>query len=98
MSTEKLQGRNRAFENRGSLEIHIETLVLHGFEHLDRAELDRVVEVALTQLISEEGAPLSLSNNGHFESLDGGTFTNRTNAGPQDIGSQIALAIYRSIG
>jgi hypothetical protein len=98
MNTEKLPGMDKAFENRGPLQIHIEELMLHGFDHLDHAELGRVVEGALYQLISERGAPSSLSQSGHFESLDGGTFATRPNEHSQDIGGQIALAIYRSIG
>lgn len=81
-----------------NLELHIEELVLHGIEPLDRTELGAAVEAALTQLLAAHGVPPSLQQGGAMTAVDGGTFTARAGAGAQEIGGRIARAIYKSLG
>ncbi len=94
-------GRNKGehpAQDATSLELHIEELVLHGFDHLDRAELGTVVEQALNQLFTERGVPPALKQGGSIDSLDGGRFTAQPDTGAHEVGGQIAQAIYRSFG
>lgn len=78
------------------VELGIDEFVLHGFGHLERTELEAAVEQVLSRLFAQQGLPSSLSRGGRVDSLDGGTFTAQRCAGVQDIGGQIAQAIYRS--
>lgn len=84
--------------NAPGLDLHIDELVLHGFDHVDRWELAAAVERALAHLFAERGAPASLNQGGTRASLDGGVFAVPRGAGAQEIGGQIALAVYRSLG
>ena len=79
-------------------ELRIDELVLHGFGHLNRAELGAGVEQVLSRLFAQRDLPSSLSRGGRVDSLDGGMFTAQRGSGVRDIGGQIAQAIYRSLG
>ena len=80
------------------IDLHIEELVLQGFNHLDQAELGVRVQEALSQLFADQGLPAALNQGGQVNALDGGTFTVQPDAGAGDIAGQIAQAIYRGFG
>jgi hypothetical protein len=76
------------------LELHIEQLVLHGFEPRDRARMGTVVQQELTRLFAEQGIPPSFERGGAISHLDAGTVERSSDAKPDAIAIQIARAIY----
>ncbi|MEH2114812.1 hypothetical protein [Nostoc sp.] len=76
-----------------NVELHIEELILHGFEGGDRDRISEAVQQELTRLFAQ-GMPPSLVQGGEIGRLDGGGF--EMNAGMQSgaIGVQIAQSIY----
>lgn len=81
-------------EMKQNIEIHIEELVLHGFEHTDRFRIGTAVAGELTRLLTERGIPPSLSHNRELPRLDGGTFNLAPNTKPELFGTQVAQGIY----
>jgi len=88
-----------------NLEIHIEELVLQGFDGLsarswqgmDRARISATVQSELARLFTERGIPPSLNRGGQVTSLDGGALDIAPGSGVEAIGSQIAQALYRGL-
>ncbi|HEX6288337.1 MAG TPA: hypothetical protein VFZ66_04060 [Herpetosiphonaceae bacterium] len=85
-----------------SVDLRIDQLVLHGFDHGSAASarslIGATVERELARLLSEQGVPPGLSQEGAVARLDGGAFEVLPHAGPEAIGAQIAQAIYRGLG
>jgi hypothetical protein len=77
-----------------SLEIHIEELVLHGFAPGDRHRIGEAVERELVRLFTDQGVPASLSQGSDVARLDGGDFNVVAGSKPQEIGVQVAQALY----
>lgn len=82
----------------GNIDLHIEELVLHGFEPDDRHRIGRVFEHELGRLVAERGAPPSLARSGEVPRLDGGSFEAKPGSGAQAIGVQVARAVYGGLG
>ena len=84
-------------------EIHIEELVLRGFDNhpgsppqsMDRVRIGTVVQSELARLFTERGIPPSLNKGGQVVKLDGGTFDLAPGSGAEAIGGQIAQALYK---
>jgi len=77
-----------------NLELHIEQLVLRGFEPGDRYRIGEAVERELTRLFVEQGKPSSLAESYEVANLDGGAFEVATGAKPEVIGVQVGQAVY----
>ncbi|HEX7318189.1 MAG TPA: hypothetical protein VF297_30070 [Pyrinomonadaceae bacterium] len=77
----------------GAIKLHIEELVLHGFEPRDRAALGAALETELARLIAA-GDFDSLTNAGSVARLDGGAFEMPAHAGPEVAGTRLARAVY----
>jgi len=75
-----------------NIELHIDKLVLHGFSPGDRHRIGEAVERQLTQILTEQGMPTSLSHGGERPHINGGTFNTATNA--RTIGIKIAQSVY----
>jgi len=78
----------------GNIELHIEELVLHGFEPHDRYRIGDAVERELVRLFTEQGVPQSLANGGEIDKLDGGGFEVAPGSKAEVIGAQVARAVY----
>jgi hypothetical protein len=76
-----------------NVELHIEELVLHGFERGDRDRIGEAVQQELTQLFAQ-GVPPSLAQGGTIGRLDGGGFEMTAGMQSGAIGIQIAQSIY----
>lgn len=76
-----------------SVELHIEELVLHGFAPGDRYRIGEAVERELFRLMTERGVPPSLAG-GDASILDAGEFIVERNSAPEEIGLQVARAVY----
>lgn len=80
-----------------SIELHIEELVLEGFEQVDRHRIAEAVEQELTRLFTERGIPPSLAYGKEINRLDGGAFHIAPDSGPETIGTRVAQAVYRGL-
>jgi hypothetical protein len=84
-----------------NIKVHIEELVLHGFEPGDRHDIAAAVERELSQLLAqnftEHVAHDWLRNDLAQASVDAGSFHVAANSRPNSIGSQIALALLGGI-
>ena len=80
--------------NPGAIEVHIEELVLHGFELGDRYGIGDSVEQELARLLSEQGVPFSLRSENETDELKAPAFKPALGAKPPAIGQQIAQAVY----
>jgi len=80
--------------NPRNIKLHIEELVLHGFEQGDRYRIAEAVECELAALFAEQGAPQSLNRGGEIEHLDGGAFEAARGSKPEAIGAKVARAVY----
>lgn len=84
------------------VELHIEELVLHGFERGDRHAIADAVERELSRLLAEqfsaESIPPAFSGDegitGSGAHLDAGAFQLASNARPDAVGVQIAQTVY----
>jgi hypothetical protein len=97
MSTEKLQGREKAFENRGTLEIDIEALVLHGFPDINRKQFQSVVEGELARLFDQQQPPVVWEKFNEISHVDAGRFEFRVDQGIESAGLNVARAMYRTL-
>jgi hypothetical protein len=77
-----------------NIEIHIEELVLDGFEQADRHRIAEAAKRELTRLFTERGIPPSLARGGEINRLEGGTFQTAPASGPETIGAKVARAVY----
>jgi len=77
-----------------NIELHIEELVLHGFEAGDRQAIGEAVQGELSRLLAERGVPASLADGGELGHVDGGAFNARPGAGAESIGAQIASVVH----
>jgi hypothetical protein len=81
-----------------NIELQIEELVLHGFSPGDRYHIGQVVEHELGRMFAERGAPPSLTRSDEIPSLEGGTFKVKPGSRVEEIGAQVAQAVYRGLG
>jgi hypothetical protein len=87
------------------LEIHIEEIVLHGFDghsgvlpqSMDRSRIGAAVQSELARLFADRGVPAGLIHGGEVASLDGGEFHVAAGSRAQGIGAQIAQAVYEGL-
>jgi hypothetical protein len=78
--------------------LHIDELMLEGFEPGDRHRIAAAVEVELGRLFADEGVPPGLASGRAMPRVDAGSFDALQGARPQEIGAQVARAVYRSFG
>lgn len=74
--------------------IEIEELVLHGFPAGQRYAIAEAVERELARLVGERGVPPGLAVAQDAAWVDGGAFDAAPGARPQQIGVQVARAVY----
>jgi hypothetical protein len=74
--------------------LHIEELVLHGFDPADRYRIGAAVEAELARLFSERGVPPFLAQGGGITRLDGGSFEMVPGSTVETVGGQIARTLY----
>ncbi len=77
-----------------NVDLHIDRLVLDGFEGVDRARLGAAVEAELARIFAEQGASAALRRGGARARLDGGSFEAAPDAPADALGAQIAHAVY----
>lgn len=78
-----------------SVELHIEEVVLHGFDPANRYAIGEAIERELTRLFSEQGATTAaIRQDGKTARLDRGAFEMRAGSNAETLGMQVARAIY----
>lgn len=81
------------------LELRIDELVLHGFRPGDRYAIAEAVQRELGRLFTEAGVPPGLAaRERELFRLDAGSFEMAHAATPDAVGTQVAGALYRSLG
>ena len=77
-----------------NIELQIEELVLHGFAPGDRYRIGEAVERELARLLAQLGVPNLITSAIDEAGIDAGAFDLKPNANAQQIGAEIAGAIY----
>lgn len=77
-----------------AIELHIEELVLHGFEPGQQHVIAQAFEQALAALLAERGLPDAWAAGAELARLDAGQFQVAAGATPAFIGQQVAQALY----
>ncbi|MBE9472852.1 MAG: hypothetical protein IMY75_12175, partial [Chloroflexi bacterium] len=77
--------------------LHIEKLILHGFAPGDRPRIGAALTAELARILAEQGVPQSLAQSGDIPRLDGGRFEVGLGSGAEEIGTQVAQALYRGL-
>jgi hypothetical protein len=77
-----------------NLELNIEELVLDGFSGIDKDRLSRALHTELERLFTEEGVPASIQAGGNVARLDGGSYRAENGASAEQVGAQVARAVY----
>ncbi len=80
-----------------NIELHIEELVLEGFEKADSNRIAEAIERELTHLFTEMGVSPSLAIDGEINRLDGGTVQVAPGIRPEAIGARVARVVYQGL-
>ena len=91
------QRLSRRSAPRASIELHIQELVLHGFDARDRHRIRDAVERELGRLLAEQGLASAMIGKAEIAALDPGTFSVTPDANPENTGGLIARAIYKGL-
>ncbi len=78
-----------------NIDLHIQELVLYGFDNPDSYYVRSAVERELARLFSERGVPSYLTRGRQVARLSGATFDVASGSEVDAIGSQVAQALYR---
>jgi hypothetical protein len=77
---------------RPEIELHIDELVLHGFDPRDRHRIGDAVQSELTRLLAERG--LRTAQPFDRAVVSAGSVTLPRNAQPRAVGSRVARALF----
>ncbi|HEX8336386.1 MAG TPA: hypothetical protein VF621_06625 [Pyrinomonadaceae bacterium] len=77
----------------GAIKLHIDEVVLHGFEPADRAALGAALETELARLLAA-GDPTALTGASQVARIDGGAFEMPRHTAPDVAGTRLARAVY----
>jgi len=95
VNSEKHPNGEKAFENQGSLEIHIEELVLHGFPTINRKQFQSVVEGELARLFGQP--TVAWKKLDKISNVDAVQFEFSVDQGIESAGLNVAQSIYRTL-
>jgi hypothetical protein len=82
---------------RHSVELQIDELVLHGFQPAQRYAIGDAFERELARLFSEQGPPMTATEDFEIAEVDGGAIHLRAGSSDEATGRQLAMAIYRGL-
>ena len=84
-----------------NINLHIDQLIFHGIDHIDRDQVGLAVQTELSRLIREQGLPASLNQTYTLGNLNAGEFRQGgmtgANTGTNSVGAQVAQKIYRGM-
>jgi hypothetical protein len=79
------------------VELHVEELVLEGFDPRDRHRIRDAVGRELTRLMGEGRGLQGVKRGSHVPELHSG-FSMRAGSTPERTGAQVAKAVYEAVG
>jgi len=79
------------------IELHIEELVLHGFQDTNAYQIGEAVQGEIRRLLQERGLPANFSGNLQIDRLNAGTFTLSSPHKAAAIGNGIANSVYKGL-
>jgi hypothetical protein len=79
------------------VEVHIDELVLDGFERNHALRIGDALPTALARLLEERGAPSNLAQSGDVEEVDGGTIRLAPGMRPEHIGERVGVSVYEGL-
>ncbi len=93
----EMQGQPGGPENRRPVHIHIEELVLHGFDYGERRRIAAAVQEELARLVRNEGAPASPGITSPVDNLDAGAIHIPPGSTARATGARIGASIYQGL-
>jgi hypothetical protein len=78
----------------GAIELHIDELVLEGFDARDRRAIADVLQRELGRLLAERGGPWTPSA---AERIDAGAVAVARGVAARDVGAAVAAALLRAL-
>ena len=82
---------------RAAIDVHIEELVLHGFNPAHRHAIAEAIQAELGRMLAAQPPPGCFRENAVIDHLDGGSFSMRSDAKPGVTGTRIAQQVYRGL-
>jgi len=79
------------------IEIHIDRIVLEGFDHFNTKELHTVIQHYLTQWVQKNGIPNEVTSQMYHRKMDGGHFQLSSKTDTSMLGAKIAHGIINGI-
>lgn len=79
------------------INLHVQDLVLYGFNPIDRYSIGDAFKAELFRLIAERGVPGHFVTNNDTLALNAGNFSIAENGDPATIGTQIAQNVYTAM-
>ena len=80
-----------------NIKLHIDSLVLQGFNSADRGRIVAAMQQELTRLLAERGVPPSLGQGDSVAQVDGGQFQITPGDRAGAIGSRVAQHVYKGL-
>jgi hypothetical protein len=77
-----------------NLEIHIEELVLHGFDPRDKKGIGEAMERELARLFMEQGVPGAIQPERNLDRIDAGSFVVGRGSVSKAVGAGVARSVY----
>jgi len=90
-------GPRSSDRSRPSVELHIEELVLDGFEPAHRHTIGDAIERELARLFTGQGAPARITQGSEIAHLDARSLEVTLGSNPETIGLLLAKAIYEGL-
>jgi SpoVK/Ycf46/Vps4 family AAA+-type ATPase len=83
--------------HRADIELHIDELVLDGFENYNAHQIGSAIEQEITRLLQEQGLPAGFYSNIDVEHLNAGKFSMQPEAKAGSVGNNIAHSVYKGL-
>lgn len=90
-----LKSSNPASSSPGTIEVHIEQIVLHGYSPADTHRLGEALQAELTRLVQKQGVNGSGMGNLSLQTLDGGRLKAAENPSTEMLGARLAHSIHQ---
>ena len=81
----------------GNIDVHINELVLDGFQNVDQSLLKAAIQRERSRLVAHGSLPAPWNKDAKAPSLDGGMVNLSPTAGADSIGTHIAQALNRGL-
>jgi hypothetical protein len=89
--------RQSGLKGRPTLNLQIEKVVLRGFASINSERVGESARGELARLFEQRGIPRFLAAHTTIDLLNGGSFKIASTSGAEQIGTQLAQAIYQAL-